>query len=113
MRAFNPSSGREVATRLAVADTVLSRAWGLLGRREFPDGEGLLITPCKGVHTFLMKFPIDVLFLDRDNRVIETVSRLQPHRMSRVFFSCCRVIEVPAGAIEASGTVVGHRLVIE
>jgi uncharacterized membrane protein (UPF0127 family) len=113
MKAFNRSSGKDLALRLWVAATVLSRARGLLGRRGLEEGEGLLITPCKGVHTFLMRFPIDVVFLDRENRIIHTVAHLQPHRMTRVLLRSSSVIELPAGTIFNSGSAVGHQVVIE
>jgi uncharacterized membrane protein (UPF0127 family) len=76
-------------------------------------GEGLLIRPCKGVHTFLMKFPIDVLFLDRENRVVKVVENLRPQRMTGLFFSSRSVLELPAGSLRASGTSAGNEVVIE
>lgn len=113
MKAIDRTSGRELAGNLSVAATVLSRAKGLLGRTGLPSGEGLLIRPCKGVHTFFMKFPIDVLFLDKKKRVLQAVDTLQPYRMTRVLFSCDSVIELPAGTLSATGTAVGHEIVID
>lgn len=113
MKAFNRSSGKDLALKLSVAATVPSRVRGLLGRRELAEGEGLLITPCRGVHTFLMKFPIDVLFLDKNNRIIHTVEHLQPHRMTRVLFRSSSVIELPAGAVFNSQSALGDQVVIE
>ena len=108
MRAFNRDSGRELARNLSVAKTVFSRAKGLLGRKALPHGEGLLIKPCKGVHTFLMKFPIDVVFLDKQNRIIATVTNLLPQRMTKMLLSSYCVIELPSGTVQASGTVIGN-----
>lgn len=111
MKALNRSSGRELARRLAVAATLGSRAWGLLGRQGLAEGEGLLIRPCQGVHTFLMKFPIDVVFLDRENRIIHTVQNLQPNRMTKVLLRASSVIELPAGTVFHSGSGVGNQIV--
>jgi uncharacterized protein len=113
MKAFNRTSGKELARNLSVAATLFSRTKGLLGRLALPEGEGLLIRPCKGVHTFLMQFPIDVVFLDKENRVIEAVENLQPHRMTKVLLSSMSVIELPAGTVRASETVAGNEVDID
>ena len=113
MKATDRTSGRELARDLSVADTLFSRAKGLLGREALPAGAGLLIRPCRGVHTFLMKFPIDVLFLDRDNRVVKAVENLRPHRITGVLISSRSVLELPAGSLQASGTSAGNEVVIE
>lgn len=110
MKAFNLASGKEVARNLMVAETLFSRTRGLLGKATLPEGEGLLIRPCKGVHTFLMKFPIDVLFLDKQNRIIHTIKDLKPQRMTKVLFACASVIELPTGTVRASDAVVGNEL---
>jgi uncharacterized membrane protein (UPF0127 family) len=113
MRVFNRNSGKELAWNLTVAETFFPRLRGLLGRQALALGEGLLIRPCKGVHTAFMKFPIDVLFLDQENRVIETINDLQPHRLTKVRRSAACVIELPAGTIRASSTAFGDIIAID
>lgn len=113
MRALDLSSGKELAARLGVARTVLSRAVGLLGRDALAAGEGLLIEPCKGVHTFFMKFPIDVVFLDRNGRVVGVVPNLKPQRMTKLLLTSVSVVELPAGTLAATETVVGNEVLIE
>jgi len=113
MKALDRTTGRILARKLLVAETLLSRARGLLGKSELPAGEGLLIRPCSGVHTFFMKFPIDVIFLDGGNCVIAAVSNLKPHRMTRIVGASKSVIELAAGTVDASGTCVGNEVVIE
>lgn len=110
MRALNRSSGKELAHKLLVAATVFSRAKGLLGREALLEGEGLLIRPCKGIHTFFMKFPIDVLFLDENNRIIEIVENIPPHRMTKVLLLATSAIELPAGTVLASESAVGNEV---
>lgn len=112
MRAFDQTSGRELAASVAVAATLFSRARGLLGRKELPPGEGLLIRPCRGVHTFLMQFPIDVVFLDRENRIVATVENLRPQRLTKLLPRARAVLELPAGAISASRSAVGNQVII-
>ncbi|GFO55328.1 hypothetical protein GMSM_23350 [Geomonas sp. Red276] len=112
MRAVNGTSGAVLAADLRVADTLLARTRGLLGRSHLPRGEGLLISPCKGVHTFFMRFPIDVIFLDKDDRVIRIGEHLQPYRVTGLHLGCRRVIELPAGTVSASDTAVGQVILI-
>lgn len=113
MRAVNRTSGRELADKLCVAESILSRTRGLLGRKTLAPGEGLLLRPCTGVHTFFMKFPIDVVFLDKDNLVIEVVQHLQPHRVTKVLLASASVIELPAGTAPATGTAVGNEILFD
>ena len=113
MKAIYLSTGQTVARTLSVAETFLTRGRGLLGRNGLPRGEGLLIRPCRGVHTFFMKFPIDVLFLDGANRVVATVKNLKPHRITRIIGRAKSVIELPPGTLDASGTRAGNRILIE
>uniref|UniRef100_C6E417 DUF192 domain-containing protein n=1 Tax=Geobacter sp. (strain M21) TaxID=443144 RepID=C6E417_GEOSM len=112
MRAINKSTGRTLAGRVVAAETWLSRSRGLLGRDELPVGEGLLLRPCRGVHTFFMRFPIDVVFLDRSQRVVATVGRLKPGRMTRIFLKAGSALELPAGTIALSLTRCGDEVVV-
>lgn len=112
MRAVNGNSGLVLASSLRTALTPLSRARGLLGTKGLRQGEGLLIRPCIGVHTFFMKYPIDVVFLDRDNRVLAMLDSLKPHRVSRLVPASSAVIELPAGTVAGSGTRLGDEIKI-
>jgi len=82
-----------------------------LNRGRFDKGEGLLLDRCYGIHTFGMRFPIDVLFLDKDLHVIRAVKALPPYRTCAVKKSVY-VLEVPVGAIEASRTAEGDQIQI-
>jgi uncharacterized membrane protein (UPF0127 family) len=93
------------------ANTVLKRMVGLLNRGQFGAGEGLLLDRCYGIHTFGMRFPIDVLFLDKDLCVIRAVKALPPYRTCVVKKSVY-VLEVPVGALDASHTSEGDQIQI-
>ena len=112
MRAINSRNGRIIAAELKVAHTPWSRARGLLGKRALRQGEGLLIRPCMGVHTFFMKFPIDVVFLDRSNRVLATVEGLKPQRVTRLIPASASVLEMAAGTVAVSETCPGDDIEI-
>ena len=67
--------------RARVARTFAERAKGLIGTKDLPAGEGLLILRCNAIHTCFMSFPIDATFLDREDRVVKTVRRIRPWRL--------------------------------
>jgi leader peptidase (prepilin peptidase)/N-methyltransferase len=92
-----------------VAATPLARLRGLLGRDRLEEGQGLLIRPTWSVHTAFMRFPIDVVFLDRNLRVLEVVERLAPWRAASRR-GARSVLELPAGACARTGLVAGDRL---
>jgi uncharacterized membrane protein (UPF0127 family) len=108
----NLTRGSEVATRVRRADRAWSRMVGLLGRRSLAENDGLLLTPCASIHTFFMLFPIDLLYLDREHVVVKAVRALRPFRLSACLRGAHSVLELSAGAIEASGTQVGDRLAL-
>lgn len=113
MKAFNRTSGKELAGKLSVATSVFSRIKGLIGWQALSQGEGLLIQPCQGVHTFFLRFPIDVIFLNKDNQIIEAVENLQPGRMTKLLLASMSVIELPSGTLMNSENVVGNEIVID
>jgi uncharacterized membrane protein (UPF0127 family) len=110
MRAINVSNGNELSGNVVAAECLWNRMKGLIGRDYLEKGESLWIRPCNSVHTVGMKFPIDILFLDLENRVIGVSERMPPNRLSRIFFKARSVLELPAGALSASVTEVGHRI---
>ncbi|MBI2953439.1 MAG: DUF192 domain-containing protein [Chloroflexi bacterium] len=102
-----------LAHRGRIAASLWLRFKGLLGTSHLAAGEGLLLQPCQSVHTFFMAYPIDVLFLDRESRVVHLCNRLRPFRISRHIFRARSAIELPAGEIERTGTRIGDLLRIE
>ena len=112
MKAADATTGKELAGNLTVAQTFPARLKGLLGKKELPPGEGLWIKPCGSIHTFGMKFPIDAAFLDREMHVVGLAKSLQPNRVSPFFSKASSVLELPAGTLDATDTVVGNRIEI-
>ena len=111
MRLFNESRGVLLAEKLTVADTFWKRLRGLLGTREWPEGNALLIRPCNSVHMFGMKYRLDVLFVDQKNMVLEAVEALAPGRLKFCLGAKCAV-ELPEGTLRRTGTCRGDRLQI-
>jgi uncharacterized membrane protein (UPF0127 family) len=97
----NLTRGTTLATQLEVAGSGSTRRKGLLGREGLAPGEGLWIVPCESVHTFFMRFPIDLVYLDRKNRIRKLRSTVVPWRLSACF-TAHSILELPAGVIRAS-----------
>ncbi|MPZ23828.1 MAG: DUF192 domain-containing protein [Dehalococcoidia bacterium] len=93
-----------------MATSFLSRLRGLMGRRSLADGEGIYIRPCSSIHTFFMRFPIDVAFLDRDGRVLRTAEAVGPWRFRLGGRGAHAVVELKAGTLTAVRLGVGDRL---
>lgn len=112
--AFNRTRNAYLATQLAIAGTHWSRFRGLMGTdaAQFRAGAGLWIVPCRGVHTFAMNFPIDVLYLDANKFVVHMEENLQPWRVARVSLRAASVIELPGATLKASGTALGDEIEI-
>ena len=98
-----------LAARVEVADHGVKRSKGLLGRACLTPEEGLWIVPCEAVHTFCMRFPIDLVYIDRHKRVKKVRSDVMPWRMSACL-SACSVIELAAGTIRETRTQAGDVL---
>ena len=107
--AFNRTRQTYLATDLLLADSHWSRFRGLMATdaENFPPGTGLWIVPCRGVHTFGMRFAIDVVYLDAEQRVVYVRENLQPWRMASVRLSAASVVELPPGTIGRTKTGVG------
>ncbi|HEU0021740.1 MAG TPA: DUF192 domain-containing protein [Dehalococcoidia bacterium] len=96
--------------RAEVATSPWSRSWGLLGRDRLPEDQGLWIRPCKAIHTFFMRFPIDVVFLAPDGTVIKTKPDLKAFRFSAGGRGSHSVVELPGGLIARHQLSVGDQL---
>jgi uncharacterized membrane protein (UPF0127 family) len=112
--AFNRTRGAYLATELSVAGTHWTRFMGLmaLGANEFGAGRGLWITPSHGVHTLAMRFPIDVLYLDREGVVLLAQSELKPWRVAPVRRQAASVLELPPSTLRTTQTAIGDRIEI-
>ena len=112
IKAVNLTRNSELADRVEIAGSGSDRRKGLLGRESLPAGEGLWIVPCEAVHTFFMRFAIDLIYLDRKHRVVKMKENVRPWRLS----GCLRahsVLELPVGTIRKSHTIPGDVLNLE
>jgi uncharacterized membrane protein (UPF0127 family) len=105
----NATRGVELAASAGAAETSKERRTGLLRHERLAPGEGLWIAPCEAVHTFGMKFPIDVVFLNRQRKVLKVRENVGPRKIA-VCLRAHSVLELPAGTVAATGTAPGDVL---
>ena len=105
-------NGAVICERCSIARNSLTRMRGLLGRRALAQDEGLLLRPAGSVHTFFMRFPIDIVFLDADNRVMRVSADTRPWRTAATR-KARAVLELAAGEAMRVGLEPGHVLRLE
>ena len=107
MTVTNLTRNTVLCSHAQLADSFVARARGLLGRKALTAGQGLVITRCNSIHMFFMKVPIDAVFVDRQGKVVGLVENILPNRLSPIFWSAERDIEIPPGSINTTATALG------
>src|SRR5688500_2252688 len=102
-------TGAPLAERIEIARDSESRRRGLLGRDGLDRGSAFVIAPCQGVHTFGMRFPIDIVAVARDGKVVKIRRNVQPRRIV-IAWSAFAIIELASGSVDRSQLVIGDRL---
>jgi len=108
----NETKGSILGDAVEVADTRIKRLLGLLRHALLEPGSGLWIVPCDSIHTFFMRFPIDLIYLDKHRRVKKVRQAVPPWRISACL-SACSILELPIGTISRTETDPGDELSIE
>jgi len=109
LRVLDATRGTQIAHSLRIAGSSGERSRGLLGRKSLEPGTGLWIVPCEAVHTFWMKFAIDLIYLDRELRIRKLRHSVPAWRISACF-SAHSVLELPSGAIREAQAELGDRI---
>ncbi len=113
-RVFNLSTGQVLAREAVFATTFWSRFKGLMGKKRLDQGmDGLILLPCRGVHSFFMSMEIDVLFVGIGGEIVHIAHSLPKWSASRVVREAHYVVELPAGRAKQTGTWVGQRILLE
>jgi len=113
MTVTNVTRKTVLAANCKTASTFLARLRGLQFRKELPPGHGLLLAPCNSIQMFFMRFPIDAVFIDSENRVIHICEGIKPWRVSGIIRNARCVLELPAGTVSSTGTATGDVLDIQ
>jgi len=111
--ARNTTRGTVLAERVTVAESLLARTRGLLGTNALPAGHGLLIRPCRQVHSFFMRYALDLVFVDRQGQVVRTLAGFTPNWISPLVSRAAAVLELPAGTLTDTPTEVGDVVAVE
>lgn len=113
MRLYDLDQQRSIVDSLEIAEALGARTRGLLGHAPLSFGQGMLIRPCRWIHTFGMSFPIDVLYVNKRWRIVAVSENLRPGRIDRPVLHAWFVVEMAAGAIRHAGVKVGDQLEIQ
>lgn len=101
MKIYNSTQNNIIADEVKVAENFFTRSIGLLSRKSISDNEALIIKPCCSIHTFFMKFAIDVLFIGATGEIMELYENVEPWRILPIHLKSHYVIEICAGQIRA------------
>lgn len=113
LRVHNPARNTTLVTAGAIASNVWTRFWGLMGKRELPEGYGLLLEHESAIHTFGMRLAIDVVYLNADKIVVFTTSAMPPFRIGPLVRMAQNVLELPVGTLARTNTQSGDQLELE
>ncbi|MBC7475181.1 MAG: DUF192 domain-containing protein [Candidatus Sericytochromatia bacterium] len=113
LKITNKTNQKILGHNIGNANNTLSRLVGLIGKKKLNDGEGLLLTPCNSIHMMFMKISLDVIFLDRKNKVIHLIKNIQPWKVSKIIFKAQSVLELPVGTISRAELKIDDFLEIE
>lgn len=111
VRVINKTRDTVLAERAELATSHWARFWGLMGRRELPAGSGLVLQPGGGIHMWFMRMALDVVHVDKRDRVTHVLRGIKPWRFGPLFVGGKRAIELPVGA--AASTQPGDEIEIE
>lgn len=110
VRVMNTTRGRQLGDRVILADWFWPRLRGLIARPRIEPGEGLLIVPCRGVHMYMMTYPIDVALIDKEGVVVALYRELAPGTRTGWHAGARQALEVPAGTLAETHTALGDRV---
>lgn len=113
VKVINQRSGQVIAENILYANSMYKRFIGLMGKNEINHNEGVFLTPCNSIHMMFMKFPLDIIFLDRKNKVIHITENIKPWQISRIVFKAQSVLEVMAGKARETDLQVGDKIEIK
>lgn len=112
IKIINLTKNQVLAGDVILSTSFLKRLKGLLGYKSLQENQAMILRPANSVHTFFMRFPIDVLFVNRNNMVVKAVSNMEPFRATGIYFNSVFVIELRSGTIKATQTAEGDYLQI-
>ncbi len=113
MKVVNQKNNAVLADKARLADAFFTRLIGLLNRRSLVKGEALILSPSNCIHSFFMRFTIDVIFLDKTGKVVALLPSFRPWRLSPVYFNASLTLELPENTIRLTHTQPGDTIKTE
>lgn len=113
MKIYNSTQNDLISDNVKVADNFFTRSVGLLSKKSLKDSESLIIKPCCSIHTFFMRFDIDVLFVNKKNELVAFYENVKPWKILPIHLTSAYVIELPAGQIAMKNISLGDIIGIE
>jgi len=110
MEIINENTNKLLISNVIMADTFITRLKGLMFKKKLEENTAMLIHPCNMIHTFFMKFPLDILFISKEYEVIYVIENMLPGNTSPFIKKAMGVLELPAGTIEKTNTKKGDFL---
>lgn len=112
LQLINKTKKIVIVEKLFIANSFWPRMKGLMGKKDLAEDEGLLLVPCNSVHSMFMRFPIDLLFLDRELKIIRIIERFKPWKATPIFRDCYQVVELRSGIVVKKGVSIKDELEI-
>lgn len=113
LKITNKSNQKVIGDNIGNANNMYRRFVGLMGKESLNENEGLLLTPCNSIHMMFMKISLDVIFLDKKNKVLFLLEDFKPWKVSKVIFKAQSVLELPVGTIAKNQIKIDDILEIE
>lgn len=113
MNIYNSTQNKLITGDVKIAEDFFTRSIGLLSKKSLSQDEGLIIRPCCSIHTFFMRFPIDVLFINKKNEIIALYENVKPWRILPIHPTSNYVVELPAGQISVKNICLSDIISIE
>jgi uncharacterized protein len=109
---YNKTRECFISLGVTPADTTLARLKGLIGRTRLKFDDGVWVVPSQGIHTLGVLFPLDLMYLDSNNRVLHLIEHFPPFRVAPLRAHAASVLELPTHTIYSSQTQMGDQLLI-
>lgn len=102
MEIIHKTTNETIAKNAKLANSMLERMLGLMFKKEMKNMDALILEPCNSIHNMFVRFPLDVIFLSRSNKVVKIIRNFKPWRISGIYLRAYRVVEMPAGKLSSN-----------
>lgn len=106
-------NNNSIGNNIKIADNFFTRFKGLMFKKELNINEGLIINPCNSIHMFFMNFPLDILFVNENNEVVEILENIKPWRVSKLYFNAEYVVELPINTVKSKNIQKNQKIFIK